>query len=203
MESKLTRIQEKGLDKVLWQKLYNKHQQSYKRKRLEAIGLAQEAKPTIGLQKAVGCGHTTLNKWMHTYLQEGLQGLVASITHQKPQRLTADQVSKLAVMIIDQQPCDIGLDAYIWTAALIKDLIKQEFDVAYQTSGVYKLLYRMGLSHQKAHRDYANASKQEQIAFIDTLPYKISSGSCAMMSFQSVSKTALTIAGQNVTAGLK
>jgi transposase len=168
MENKLTRIQAKGLDKALWQKLYNKHQQSYKRKRLEAIRLAQEAKTTIGLQKAVGCGHTTLNKWMDTYLQEGLLGLVASITHQKPQRLTADQRSKLAVMILDQQPCDVGLDASIWTAALIKDLIKQEFAVDYQTSGVYKLLYRMGLSHQKAHRDYANASKEEQMAFIDT-----------------------------------
>jgi transposase len=169
MESKLTRIQAKGLDKVLWQKLYNRHQQSYKRKRLEAIRLAQEAKNTIGLQKAVGCGHSSLNKWMDTYLQEGLQGLVTSITHQKPQRLRADQRSKLALMIQDQQPCEFGLDAYIWTAALIKELIKQEFGVDYQTSGVYKLLYRMGLSHQKAHRDYANASREEQIAFIDTL----------------------------------
>ena len=169
MESKLTRIQAKGLNKVLWQKLYNRHQQSYKRKRLEAIRLAQAAKTTIGLQKAVGCGHTSLNKWMDTYLQAGLQGLVASITHQKPQRLSADQGNKLAVMITDQQPCDFGLDAYIWTAALIKDLIKQEFAVDYQISGVYKLLYRMGLSDQKAHRDYANASKQEQITFIDTL----------------------------------
>ena len=169
MESKLTRIQAKGLDKVLWQKLYNKHQQSYKRKRLEAIRLAQAAKTSSGLQKAVGCGHTTLNKWMDTYLQEGLAGLVVNITHQKPQRLTAEQGGKLAVMITDQQPCDFGLDAYIWTAALIKDLIKQEFEVDYQTSGIYKLLYRMGLSHQKAHRDYANASKQEQMAFIDTL----------------------------------
>ncbi len=169
MESKLTRIQAKGLDKVLWQKLYNRHQQSDKRKRLEAIPLAQEAKTTIGLQKAVGCGHTTLDKWMDRYLQQGLQGLVASITHQKPQRLSADQRDKLAVMITGQQPCDFGLDAYIWTAALLKDLIKQEFAVDYQTSGVYKLLYRMGLSHQKAHRDYGNASKQEQITFVDTL----------------------------------
>ena len=169
MESKLTSIQAKGLDKVLWQKLYNRHQQSYKRKRLEAIRLAQEAKTTKALQKAVGCGHTTLNKWMNTYLQEGLLGLVASITHQKPQRLTADQRGKLAVMLTDQQPCDVGLAAYIWTAALIKELIKQEFDVDYQTSGIYKLLYRMGFSHQKAHRDYANACKQEQRAFIDTL----------------------------------
>lgn len=169
MESKLIRIQAKGLDTALWQKLYKKHQQSYKRKRLEAIRLAQAAQTTISLQKAVGCGHTTLNKWMDTYLQEGLEGLVASITHQKPQRLTADQVKALAVMLTEQQPCDVGLDAYIWTAALIKDLIKQEFAVDYQTSGVYKLLYRMGFSHQKAHRDYANASKQEQITFIDTL----------------------------------
>lgn len=169
MESKLKQIQEKGLDKALWQKLYNKHQQSYKRKRLEAIRLAQAAKTTLGLQKAVGCGHTSLNTWMDTYLQEGLQGLLTNITHKKPQRLTAHQRGKLAVMITDQQPCDVGLDAYIWTAALIKELIKQEFAVDYQTSGIYKLLSRLGLSHQKAHRDYANASKEEQRAFIDTL----------------------------------
>lgn len=169
MKSKQKQVQEKGVDTVLWQKLYNKHQQSYKRKRVEAIRLAQDAKTTLGLQKAVGCAHTSLDKWLDTYLQEGLQALVAAITHEKPQRLRADQVSKLALMIPDQQPCDFGLEAYIWTAALIRDVIKKEFGVDYQPSGVYKLLYRMGLSHQKAHRDYATASSSEQITFVEAL----------------------------------
>ena len=80
MENKLARIQAKGLDKVLWQKLYNKHQQRYKRKRLEAIRLAQAAKTTIGLQQAVSlkpdlalfsAGATVSKEWAPKFAQVG------------------------------------------------------------------------------------------------------------------------------------
>lgn len=48
----------------------------------------------------------------------------------------------------------------------MRQFIKREFAVDYK-SGIYDLLDRLNLSHQKAHSDYQNASKDEQRLFIE------------------------------------
>ena len=48
----------------------------------------------------------------------------------------------------------------------MREFIKREFAVDFK-SGIYDLLARLNLSHQKAHSDYQNASKDEQLQFID------------------------------------
>ena len=48
----------------------------------------------------------------------------------------------------------------------MREFIKREFAVDYK-SGIYDLLERLNLSHQKAHADYQNASKDEQLEFIE------------------------------------
>ncbi len=47
----------------------------------------------------------------------------------------------------------------------MRQLIKREFAIDYQ-SGIYDLLDRLDLSHQKAHSDYQNADKNEQREFL-------------------------------------
>jgi hypothetical protein len=48
----------------------------------------------------------------------------------------------------------------------MSEFLKNEFEVDYK-SGIYDLLERLNLSHQKAHADYQNASKDEQLQFLD------------------------------------
>lgn len=48
----------------------------------------------------------------------------------------------------------------------MREFIKREFAVVYK-SGIYDLLERLNLSHQKAHSDYQNASRQEQLQFLE------------------------------------
>jgi hypothetical protein len=48
----------------------------------------------------------------------------------------------------------------------MRQFIKREFAADYK-SGIYDLLDRLNLSHQKAHSDYQNADKQEQLQFIE------------------------------------
>jgi hypothetical protein len=46
--------------------------------------------------------------------------------------------------------------------------LKTTYDVVYK-SGIYDLLERLGLSHQRAHADYGNAKPEDQAAFIRDL----------------------------------
>ena len=48
----------------------------------------------------------------------------------------------------------------------MRQFIKREFQIDYK-SGIYNLLDRLNLSHQKAHSDYQNASRDEQLEFIE------------------------------------
>ena len=63
-------------------------------------------------------------------------------------------------------PFECGLEGNIWNGQLMCEFIKREFAVDYK-SGIYDLLARLNLSHQKAHADYQNASKEEQFQFLD------------------------------------
>ncbi len=62
----------------------------------------------------------------------------------------------------------MGLCGNIWTGVLMCQYLKQVYNVVYK-SGIYDLLERLNLSHQKAHADYANAKPSEQVAFIKDL----------------------------------
>jgi transposase len=167
MEHQLEQVKAKGLDMAEWQRLYNRHQQEYKRKRLRAIKAAKEHSSLRGLARVLACSTNTLASWFSTYLEQGLRGLVADIHRQRGERLSSEQKQQVAQWLEEKQPVDFGLEqAYIWTAERIAAVVKQEFGVHYQPMGIYKLLYRMGYSHQRAHRDYGNASREEQQAFV-------------------------------------
>lgn len=170
MGERLAEVRAKGIEKQEWQRYYNQHQQTYKRNKLKAVELAVAHTGSFrSLARALGCSNTSLASWLDCYLSKGLPGLVADIRHQKPERLNQEQQQQLPAWLLDKQPVDFGLDGYIWTAKGIAALVKQEFGVVYQPSGIYKLLDRMGLSHQRAHRDYGNANKEEQEQFIALL----------------------------------
>ena len=170
MERQLEQVKSKGYDKAEWHRLYARHQQEYKRKRLRSIKVAMEHKSLRGLSRALGCSTNTLASWFSTYLERGLAGLVADRHPQRGERLTDEQKQQLAQWLEEKQPMDFGLEqAYIWTAVRIAAVVEQEFGVHYQPMGIYKLLYRMGYSHQRAHRDYGNANREEQQVFVEAL----------------------------------
>lgn len=56
--------------------------------------------------------------------------------------------------------------------ALMQQFIHERYSVCYK-SGIYDLLERLGLSHQRAHADYGNASPEAQYAFLDDLRHAL------------------------------
>lgn len=152
----------KPLDREEWQKFYYRNQQQYMRQRLSAIKLLHEGQSRTQVSEQVGCCYDTLTSWMDKYLDGGLSGLVSPIQHQKPSRLTPEHQQQLKAMVLGQRPTDYGYDRNLWTGAILSEVIAQRFEVQLQDSRIYELLGDLGLSYQRAHRDYANADPAAQ-----------------------------------------
>ena len=76
-------------------------------------------------------------------------------------------------MLLEQKPTTYGIDRQIWTGKIIQEVIRQRWQVELKDSRIYDILKEMGLSHQKAHRDYENADKEQQQKFIATIKKKL------------------------------
>jgi hypothetical protein len=81
--------------------------------------------------------------------------------------LTAEQAAAFKTILLTTCPQDQGLEGRIWTGARMKAYLYNRYQVIYE-SGIYDLLERLGLSHQKAHADYANADPVEQQALLES-----------------------------------
>jgi transposase len=84
-------------------------------------------------------------------------------------RLNPEQQRELKRMLQEQKPIDYGVDRYIWTGKIISTVIKQRWGIELKDSRIYEILDCLNLSHQKAHRDYANADQERQQQFVETL----------------------------------
>ena len=162
-------LEEKPFDPDEWQKLYYRHQQQYLRNRLDAIKLLQQGDSRAQVCQQVGCSYDTLTNWLKKYLSGGLNELVSPITHQKPSRLSSEQQQQLKVLVLEQRPTDYGIDRQMWTGVILSEVIAQRFGVQLKDSRIYELLEELGLSYQRAHRDYANADLSAQKEWVETL----------------------------------
>ena len=159
----------KNFEEEEWQKLFYKHQQQYIRKRLEAIKYLHEGKTRQAVMDQVGCARQSLITWIDLYCQGGLKALAMPMQSARKQGLGRQQKAALKKMLLEQKPTDYGIDRQIWTGKNIIEVMNQRWGVKLKDSRIYDILKEMGLSHQKAHRDYENGDPKAQQEFVTTL----------------------------------
>ena len=167
--SRLEQLKTKSFEKEEWQKLFYKHQQQYIRKRLEAIKYLHEGKTRREVMVEVGCARQSLITWIDMYCQGGLEALTTPIKSEREQRLGLEEKAELKKIILEKKPTDYGIDRQIWTGKIIIEVINQKWHKQLKDSRIYDILKEIGLSHQKAHRDYENSDRKAQEEFVTTI----------------------------------
>ena len=112
---------------------------------------------------------STVYSWQRRYLADGLEGLRDKY---KPKKcaLSEEQLAELDQILISG-PEATGLDTGTWTAALVRDVIKEQFGTAYSVSAVTKILHRLSFSAQVPKIQLARADPKAQKRWIKrTLP---------------------------------
>jgi transposase len=159
----------KGLDLKLWQQYYNRNQQDYKRRRLKALKLVYEGNTQSFVCQTLTVSQPALKHWIELYLSGDFKLLCADIDYQRESRLGSKNEADFKFILLNYKPIDFSLDANIWTGHVMMDFLYLFFGITYQLKGVYALLDRLNLSHQKAHQDYANADPAKALAFLEEL----------------------------------
>jgi transposase len=166
---RLEKLRERPFEIAVWQKLFYQNQKSRIRKRLEAVKYLYEGMTRKEVMIEVRCARQTLITWIDMYCAGGLEGLTQATVSNKPERLSDEQKVELKRMLLENKPTDYGIDRQIWTGKIIVGVIKHRWDVELQDSRIYAILKELGLSHQKAHRDYENAEPLAQQEFVSSL----------------------------------
>ena len=164
--SRAEELKVKQFDEAEWKKTYYKHQQQYIRRRLEAIKYLQEGQSRKEVMEKVGCARQSLTTWIDMYCQGGLEALCKPLKSKRKQKLGDEEKLELRKMLLEQHPTDYGIDRQLWTAKIILEVIQRRWGIELKDSRIYDILKEIGISHQKAHRDYLNANPEAQQQFV-------------------------------------
>ena len=170
---RIEKLREKPFEIEIWQKLFYQNQKTYIRKRLEAIKYLYEGMTREEVMIEVRCARQTLITWIDMYCTGGLDSLTQAIKSNKPEKISDEQKVELKRMLLENKPTDYSIDRQLWTGKIIAEVIKQRWDVDLQDSRIYTILKELGLSHQKAHRDYENADRLVQQEFVSSLKKRL------------------------------
>src|SRR6188472_3985095 len=105
--------------------------------------------PAQSIMVALKLGRSTYFQWKRKYQEHGLTGLKVRPLPGAASKLTDQQTSQLRGWLVGRDPRQFQFDFALWTRRIVRDLIRQQFDVEMTPQGVGKLLHRLGLSPQR------------------------------------------------------
>src|SRR5215217_6782809 len=105
--------------------------------------------PAKSIMVALKLSRTTYFAWKKAYQARGLDGLKVRPLPGAASKLTDQQTSQLRGWLVGRDPRQFQFDFALWTRRIVRDLIRQQFDVEMTPQGVGKLLHRLGLPPQR------------------------------------------------------
>lgn len=109
----------------------------------------------------------TVGLYIKKYTTGGLDALKMNYNNcGKKRKLSLEQEDELRNVITENLPEDVGFENRCnWTIELVKDYIKNKFDIEMALSSVHVVMQRLGLSHTRPTYVLAKADKQKQEKF--------------------------------------
>lgn len=129
--------------------------------RIKAVLLNVDGKTSGEISRTLNVSREIASKWLRTYEQQGVDGLLEGHRPGRPGRLS--EVEKIILCdIVDSGPVAYGYSTGVWTSTVISEVIRDEFGVDYHAGHVRKLLAEFGYSVQSPKRLLAAADKEKR-----------------------------------------
>ncbi len=123
--------------------------------RIRAVKQVEAGESPEAVIKALGFTRACIYNWLAQYRESGLDGLRAKVLNGRPPRLSGKQLQQLYDIIVSKNPLQLNFEFALWTRAMIRKLIKDEFNVKLSDVSVGRLLRKIGLTPQRPlHRAY-------------------------------------------------
>lgn len=130
-------------------------------KRLHAILLCSGGYTSGDISSLLEAPRSKVSEWLRRYEDYGYDGLLEGHRSGRPRELSKGQEQELAD-IIESGPTAYGFLGGVWTGPMIKRVIEMEFEIAYHSGHVCRLLHQLGFSVQRPKRILAKADPEKQ-----------------------------------------
>lgn len=111
----------------------------------------------------------TVGIYINNYYKDGLDGLIIKYYNCGSERkLSSSQEKELLSIISNNTPNEVGfINKSNWTIALVREYIKNTYDIDFCISATHVVMKRLGLSHTRPTYVLAKADKEKQKQFLE------------------------------------
>jgi transposase len=117
--------------------------------RIRAVGQIEQGAHPEEVAAALGMTRAAVYGWLARYREGGLEALRAKPVPGRPPTLSGAQLARLYGLVVGNDPRQLRFVFALWTRAMIRELIRREFDVRLSEVSVGRLLRKLGLSPQR------------------------------------------------------
>jgi len=120
--------------------------------RIRAVKCVEAGESPEVVINALGFHRGQIYEWLALYREGGIEALKRKKAKGREPKLKGQQLKKLYKIITSKTPIQLRFEFALWTRAMIRELIREEFNVKLSDVSVGRLLRKLGLSPQKPLR---------------------------------------------------
>jgi len=117
--------------------------------RIKAVQRVEAGESPEDIIELLGFHRSCIYRWIAQYREGGIEALKKKTAPGKKPKLNGRQMQKLYQLITNKNPRQLNFEFALWTRAMIRELIRERFDVKLSEVSVGRLLKKLGLSPQK------------------------------------------------------
>ena len=126
-------------------------------RRLKTFAFRQSGRVEAGeapsaVMRVLGFARTVIYDWLKKYHSGGIEALRALPIPGRPPKLTERQQAWVYRTVTQNNPLQLQFEFALWTRAMVRHLIRQEYGVVLSLASVGRLLRLMGLTPQRPVR---------------------------------------------------
>jgi transposase len=120
--------------------------------RIRAVKRVEAGESPEVVIESLGFSRPRIYEWLAAYREGGVEALKAKPVPGRPRKLTAAQIRRVYQIVTSKNPIQLKFRFALWTRAMVREVIREEFNVRLSEVSVGRLLRKLGLSPQKPLR---------------------------------------------------
>lgn len=132
--------------------------------RIRAVKRVEAGESPEVVIKALGLTRARIYEWLAKYREGGIEALRRRKAPGRAPKLAGKELRRIYRLVVGKDPRQLKFEFALWTRSMVRDLIRQEFNVKLSEVSVGRLLRKLGLSPQRPLR---RAYQQDQALVVD------------------------------------
>jgi len=117
--------------------------------RIKAVQRVEAGESPEDIIELLGFHRSCIYRWIAQYREGGPEALKKKTAAGKEPKLNGKQIQKLYQIITSKNPLQLDFEFALWTRAMIREVIREQFNVRLSDVSVGRLLRKLGMSPQK------------------------------------------------------